>query len=282
MSLFAARLATRKRRNFPGFCGRCAIFYHPRRGETSPALRALSHTKLNTPLLSIYLCSMIEAMKLFVWDFHGTLEQGNELAALEISNAALAKLGFKERFTEEQAVTLYGKKWYEYFEFLLPEEPHETHMRLQEMSFAWPTHDEVIAKYIRPNDYVDEVLGAIRTKGHDQIVISNTNKTALPIFLRLTGLDKHFNDQRAMAVMAHTREVKRSKVDVVQDYLATLDARPELIVIGDSAKDMQLAEDLGAKGYWYRHPHHPVPEIVKQDPNIVTINDLRGVLAELA
>jgi HAD superfamily hydrolase (TIGR01549 family) len=219
--------------------------------------------------------------KLFIWDFHGTLEKGNEHAALEISNAALAKHGFSQRFTYEHAISLYGKKWYEYFEFLLPDEPHETHIMLQQTSFEWPDAFEVIAKHMKPNDHVPQVLEAIRRKGHQQVVISNTSTDALPKFLELARIDGFFNDNTAFAVMAHAREVKRSKIDVVNDYLARLDPKPEIIVIGDSEKDMLLAEQLGAKGYWYRHPHHPVPEIVRKDPNLVAINDLRGVLAEL-
>lgn len=219
--------------------------------------------------------------KLFVWDFHGTLEKGNEHAAIEISNAALAKLGFKERFGKKHAVELYGRKWYEYFETLLPNEAHETHVLLQQTSFEWPEAEAIVAKHMQPNDHVQEVLQAIRDNGHLQIVISNTSEYALPIFLRLAGIDKFFDKTTAIAVMGHTREVKRTKVQVVEEYLAKLDFKPKIIVVGDSENDMLLAKDLHAKGYWYRHPHHPTPKIVRQDPNLVAINDLRGVVAEV-
>ena len=66
-------------------------------------------------------------MKLFVWDFHGTLEKGNELAVLEISNLILKKHDYKERFLESQCRELYGEKWFEYFEYLLPNEPKTIH-----------------------------------------------------------------------------------------------------------------------------------------------------------
>lgn len=47
--------------------------------------------------------------KLFVWDFHGTLEKGNEFAAIEMSNLALAQLGFHQRFGTHHATELYGR-----------------------------------------------------------------------------------------------------------------------------------------------------------------------------
>lgn len=54
-------------------------------------------------------------MKLFVWDFHGVLEQGNEDAVLVISNQILHNFGYTEQFTPAQNRQLYGRKWYEYY-----------------------------------------------------------------------------------------------------------------------------------------------------------------------
>jgi len=75
--------------------------------------------------------------KLFVWDFHGTLEKGNENASRAITNNVLAKFGHKVRLSKHDAIKLYGKKWYEYYEYLLPNEPHEVHLTLQANSFDW-------------------------------------------------------------------------------------------------------------------------------------------------
>tara|TARA_B100000315_G_C14385854_1_gene499607 strand:+ start:617 stop:769 length:153 start_codon:yes stop_codon:yes gene_type:complete len=49
-------------------------------------------------------------VKLFVWDYHGVMEKGNEKAVTEVSNLALQKLGFSQRFTEEESKQLYGSK----------------------------------------------------------------------------------------------------------------------------------------------------------------------------
>ena len=66
-------------------------------------------------------------MKLFVWDFHGTLEKDNEGAVFKISNKVLENLGYKERLTKEDNFMLYGRKWSDYFAYLLPKEPEKTH-----------------------------------------------------------------------------------------------------------------------------------------------------------
>lgn len=57
---------------------------------------------------------------LVVWDFHGTLERGNEYAVLETSNDVLEQWGYSERFTEEDAIRLYGLKWQAYFADIPP------------------------------------------------------------------------------------------------------------------------------------------------------------------
>lgn len=219
-------------------------------------------------------------MKLFVWDFHGTLEKGNEFAATEISNIVLQQLEFSQKFRKEDATRLYGRKWYEYFEYLLPSESHETHVLLQQTCFELPKAEAIVAKHMQPNDHVQEVLGKIHDSGHAQIVVSNTSLKALPIFLKLAGITEFF-DGTAFAVTAHSREVKRSKVDVVQEYLSELKTTPEIISIGDSVTDMDLAEYFNGKGYWYRHPGQATPEILQTHKNLTAINDLREVLVEL-
>lgn len=216
--------------------------------------------------------------KLFVWDFHGTLEKGNELAAIEISNLVLQKHGFKERFTHQEAIDLYGRKWFQYFEYLLPNELHETHVMLQHECFEWPTALEIIKRFLQPNDHVIEVLTAIKSASHDQILLSNTSKKALPDFISAAGLGAFFNESNSFAVMAHSKEVVRSKAHVLEEYLAAKKYK-DVIVIGDSLSDMELAKIEGAKGYFYRHPGQSLD--VAFGTNIKPINDLRKILVGL-
>lgn len=217
--------------------------------------------------------------KLFVWDFHGTLEKGNEFAAIEISNMALKKHGFTERFTEEDATKLYGKKWYEYFEYLLPNESHDIHVTLQHTSFEWPEAEVIVAKYLLPNDYAKKVIQTIKERGHEQILLSNTSLKALPMFIKLAGLDEYFDEINAFATAAHSRDVKRTKAHVLENYLKSNSIFHEIIVIGDSMSDMELTSHARAKGFLYRHPGQSLK--VKLPPHITPINDLRKILTEL-
>ena len=104
-------------------------------------------------------------MKLFVWDFHGVLEKNNEKAVFEITNLALKKNGFLRKMTPEENIDLCGKKWFQYFEYLLPQETHDIHVKLQSACIEIQKNDpQMISKHIKTNDYAPEILEAISKK----------------------------------------------------------------------------------------------------------------------
>jgi len=90
------------------------------------------------------------------------------------------------------------------------------------------------------------------------------------------GMEGHFSASNAFAVDQHAKDAKRTKVDVLKEYLIS---KPfdELVVIGDSPSDMVLAETVGARGYLYAHVGTPFREANAYHKT----HDLRDVLAEL-
>jgi len=215
-------------------------------------------------------------MKLFVWDFHGVLEKGNERAAVVVSNVILGQFGYTKRFSDAEGDRLYGRKWYQYFEDLLPNEPHERHMELQEACFAYDqAHPEIVERAIECNDYAREVVGTIAQR-HRQIVISNTKPEAILRFVRVVGLDDYFTFENTVAVDLHRRETERSKKDVLARYLSEHPCE-QVVIIGDSASDMELADVAGGVRYLYAHPGCLFREAEAE----FRIRDLREVLKSL-
>jgi phosphoglycolate phosphatase-like HAD superfamily hydrolase len=210
-------------------------------------------------------------MKLFVWDFHGTLEKGNEYAVLEMSNVVLEKHGYKEKFSESLCRELYGKKWYEFFEYLLPDEPNSKHLELQEDCFSFSIeHPEIIARYIKLVDHALEVLESIGEK-HDQILISNTKPASLRVFIKSVGISHIFTNGKAFATDSHIKN--KTKHDVLKKYLLK-NSFEEVVAIGDSPGDIELGKAIGAKTYLYAHHGQ---EFKNCNPHF-KINDLREVL----
>ena len=210
---------------------------------------------------------------MFVWDFHGVLEQNTELATLEISNSVLEKQGYVERFTKDDIIKLYGKKWFEFFEYLLPYEPRETHLRLQSLCFTnqdW----SIIEKHIIATPNAGLVLEAI-SKKHQQIVISNTQPESITRFLTSVSLEQYFDTSSAIAVNAHNN-LGMTKADALREFITDKNF-DDFIFIGDSPGDMELKKVFGGVTYLFVHPHLKH----KNCEADYRITDLREVLKEL-
>ena len=214
-------------------------------------------------------------LKLFVWDLHGTLERGNDRAVVDISNKVLRSNGVRERFTYEDGQALYGRKWHEYFLWLLGEDSHDRALQLQEECFELSeSSPQLQYQHIQPTPHATEVLSAISAR-HDQILISNTREATLDLFIKAIELESHFPCDKAFAVDQHMAGASKSKADALRDYLADRPARyEELIFIGDSPSDMELKHIAGGLSYLYTHPEFPFRQCAAD----YRIRDLREVL----
>ncbi|MFD0683270.1 HAD family hydrolase [Actinomadura fibrosa] len=215
--------------------------------------------------------------KLFVWDLHGTLEQGNHRAVIDISNHVLAAYGHAERFSHADSITLYGKKWFEYFTWLLGEDEYVRAMELQEACFELSeSNPNMQCDGIEPTPHAAEVLAAIQAR-HDQILLSNTRPATLSIFLKVLRLERFFPEGTAFAVDQHTRDARRTKADVLTEYLRGARDYDEIVVVGDSPSDMGLTAISGGTGYLFTHPGF----VFRECEATHRIRDLRAVLSAL-
>ena len=214
------------------------------------------------------------SMKLFIWDFHGTLEKGTERAVHEITNRILAERGYEERLDDRLTHELYGKKWYEYFMRLLPYESEETCIGLQEQCITFDEeHPKIIWSTVRANDHAMDVLTKIK-ECHDQVVISNTRHARLGEFLRATKLDTFFPQGKHFGLDSHRPEGRRMKKDVADEYVSHGEF-DKVVVIGDSPQDMIPLEN--SVKYLYAHPEKAFRECDAD----YRIHDLREVLREI-
>lgn len=192
-------------------------------------------------------------MKLFVWDFHGVLEKNNDLALLEITNIILEKNNYKERIDRRLGKKLYGKRWYQYFEYLLPKESYATHIDLTHQCFIYnDSHPEISEKYMKESKYAKMVLNRIAKK-HDQILVSNTNTDTLLLYLKTVGLDKIFPENKIFGTDSHRSKSTKTKTEYLEEYVKKFGKFEDIIVIGDALEEMKMAAALRAKFYLYAH-----------------------------
>ncbi len=216
--------------------------------------------------------------KLFVWDLHGVLEKGNDHAVVEITNLILKQFNYTRRLSTQESYSLSGKKWYEYFTYLLPKEPHEEHLKLQSASFAYSqANTHIISKHIQPNYHSHDVLSAIQKSPHDQILISNTKAEALAEYLKILDLERFFPLSYHFAVDAHTQQ-KQTKHDILKAFLKKKEYPGGIVTIGDSSGDIALVEDTTKPLSYLHQPPHRTP---RQNAADHKINDLRVILEEV-
>lgn len=217
-------------------------------------------------------------MKLFVWDFHGVLEKGNDDAVLEITNMALEQHGYQRRMTSHEAEFLAGRRWYEYFSYLLPQLTEDECRTLQATCVVISNEcPEILANYIRLNDHAEHVLENIHCKNFTQILISNTQPKILDMFVEIVGVSKYFPPSHRFGVDSHTQK-KFTKLDCLANFLRDKHFPDGVISIGDSPGDMALIHDLPKGiGYHYTHPGRVHREVKSH----YKIFDLRHVLQEV-
>jgi phosphoglycolate phosphatase-like HAD superfamily hydrolase len=215
---------------------------------------------------------------LFVWDLHGVLEIGNEKAVLSTSNLILGEEGYSERFSKEDINLLYGTKWHEYFDYLLPHLDKSEHLRLERRCVQFGLeHPEVIEEHVLSTGYAHEILGRINKAGHSQILISNVSEESLGLFMGLIGADYYFPGGHAFAT--NVQGQNRTKKEVLEEFIESSDIKFDKVVsVGDSPSDIELVEGYpNGVSFLYSHPGKGFRDCAPT----YKIKDLRCVLREV-
>ncbi len=213
-------------------------------------------------------------MVLFVWDFHGVLEIGNEKFIGETVNQVLQENGFKTRISVENMRLWYGIKLYEYFERLVPDENKNRHISLQALCREKMTED-ALQSSIRATPFAHDVLSMIAKNSSDQILISNTSDSILDRYLRIVTMKPYFTHIFPTNIPGQ----ERTKTQVLCEYLQHNPPK-KVVIIGDAPSDMELSQvncTIPTRTYHYVHPGWEHRECSSD----YKINDLREILQEL-
>lgn len=201
---------------------------------------------------------------LFVWDFHGVLEKGNEHAVHEITQKVLKNFGHNKKITIEEIKKLYGLPWEEYFKSFIPLiEERELNLMLENCyEIAWP----YIERHIKPNDHAKEVLEEI-VKRDENIVASNSSSHAIKKFIQIVGLEDYFST--LIACVKYGR-LKETKANAIRRYLRGKSFE-RIFMIGDTEADIEAGIKINATTILYSR----TPKDTKAD---YIVFDLREVL----
>jgi len=220
---------------------------------------------------------------LFVWDFHGVLEKGNVYAVQKLVNLVLKKFDINKEITIKEAIDWYGLSWFDYFKLATPEGNHQLWQNmvnkvllLQEESW------NIIKENIKVRDFAEETLNTIKEKGHQNIILSNTQPEHISSFTDFLGLTQYFDN--IIGVDNHyksrigNKEIHDIKSEVLTNFLKEKEYT-KVIVIGDKESDIKAGKNCRATTYLFIDKE-PNEDLKNKEADYV-ISDLREILKEL-
>ncbi len=210
---------------------------------------------------------------LYVWDFHGTLEEGTIKQAEYVTNK-IRRENNLSILNKEDLYFLFGEHWllwFKYKEEISNEYAEKMYNSAQKLAL------NTIKTFINPKAYAGEVLKNIKKNNGVNIVVSNTKLEKLYEYTEHTGLTEYFdyfignND-----INIHEERVEDYKYKKVKNYLDN-HVFEKIVCIGDQETDILLGKKLNKiiPTITYRIYDHEKPETTEAD---YIINDLRKIL----
>ena len=190
-------------------------------------------------------------MKLFAFDFQGTLVQNNSHAVLESTNLSLERHGRKERATLEFCIEKEGEPWGNYFRELCKDASDDDIKSM--VDYALSSDDRVIPKYVRPTSHAISTLKEIKRRKDSVLVISGTNREAFEKYMKYIPM-KHLIDEFIGIV---NREEVKGNYDVAEwkgrelrKFMSKNDFE-EGIFTGDKPDDIKAGIIAGTKNFFF-------------------------------
>lgn len=221
----------------------------------------------------------MKIVKLFAWDFHGTLEQGTEVGFAEILKRLAVEIKYETKIELEEVRRMFGASVLDYLKHFFPTLSNNEILELKD-KVRRVQNRKYIEKYIRSAPYAHDVLGKIKAAGHKSIIVSTSSQQHIMKFLKVVSVESYFD--KVYGIDRHSLEVKfdiaseKAKAISVFASKNKIDAK-NIVVIGDRSGDIDAGLLIGAKTYQYVNPDFP---------RVVTsakykISDLRKILKEI-
>lgn len=218
-------------------------------------------------------------MKLFAWDFHGTLEQGTEIGFAHLLSDLAKSINYPIKVELEEVRKLYGISILDYLKHYFPKLSNEELVKLRE-KIRTIQNIKHIARFIKPAPYAELVLGKIKKAGHKNIIVSTSSQKHIGRFLKVVKLHKYIDE--VFGIDRHSLDgefniaEEKSKAIIAYAEKFNID-KPRITVIGDREGDVNAGLMIGAKTYQYINPDFPK---IKTNADY-KIRDLRKILKEI-
>ena len=217
--------------------------------------------------------------KVFVWDFHGTLEEGVEIGFFEILKKLAKGNKAGRKITLSAVREKYGITVADYLRYFFPE-ANTSQIKKMMGEVAKIQNQNHLKKYVRPAPGAIEVLSKIKEAGYENVVVSNSHPKHIEFLIDIVGM-KNLIDH----VFAVDRHYSPKKQDPVKEKVKIFEAiikrrklkSRQLIAIGDKATDVNAGILAGATTYHYLPKKFPIDKTNAD----FKIHNLREILREI-
>lgn len=201
-------------------------------------------------------------MKYVIWDWNGTLFDDLDLC-LYCINRLLYNNGYKTLPTMEAYKKVFGfpiKDYYKRAGFDFSKKPY-TELAHEYMDMYLP-----MAKFAPLNKDAVSALEAFKAKGYKQYILSATELSNLKAQVSMFPIDKYFD-----GLLGIENVYAASKARLAHNFLEEHSDIEEIIFIGDTYHDLEVAKILNAKTFLYNGGH----QIIEPNENYTVINSLK-------
>lgn len=218
-------------------------------------------------------------MKLFAWDFHGTLEQGTEVGFAHLLSDLAESIDYPIKVELEEVRKLYGISILDYLKHYFPKLSNEELVSVRR-KLKTLQNSQQFSKYIKPAPYAGIVLSKIKKAGYQNIIVSTSAQRHVVRFLKVVKLHKYFDE--VFGIDRHSLDgefnIAEEKSKAIKAYAEKFNIdKPHITVIGDREGDINAGIMIEAKTYQYINPDFPK---IKTNADY-KIRDLRKILQEI-
>lgn len=195
------------------------------------------------------------AKKVFIWDFHGTLETGTVFILTEIANKLLEENGSTQRYTPDEFAGIPSFSWNTFFRKHFPDCSQEEVNTIAREAYNENRFAYLMDKYSQPRPGALSVLQAVKASGGVNVVVSHSRQDKLEYYLSHVGLIHVINEYYGVddGTVASWEDVLKKKVLVIKKILAQ-HSSAHSYGVGDSDTDFYAAQSSGIDYFYWLLP----------------------------